>query len=487
MGKNIKHNYILNMIYQILALIVPFITTPYIANVLSKQQIGIYNYTFSVVSIFMNFIINGCQQYGVREVAYSPLEKRKNTKLIVELTVLKCVCLLLALIPYIIIIVYSEPLYRNMYIINFFILIGYVIDISWYFQGIEEFKKIVIRNIIIKVFGMISIIILVKGMDDFYIYVVINAAILLIGNLSLWIGIKKYVDFSNIMSLNIKIHIKPSLIFFIPSISSILYAYVDKIFLGIFSDSVEVAYYTQAEKIVKMLITIITAMETVLLPRLSYHLKKGNMDIAISYMYKGIRFVFLIATPLVFGLFYIAPFFIPVFLGAGYEKSIINTRISCILIFSIGVASILGTTVMIPIGKQKIYNGIIVIASIGNCILNLFLIPYLQSYGASLATVITETFITICILYNLREYIKFSRVVKENYKYVVASVIMLCSLKLFEERYASNIQTIIGIGLIGGIVYLIVLIIYKDFMIYEAFQYIMDKIKRKDKNEDKNK
>lgn len=472
--KSVKSNYALNMSYQILAIIVPFITTPYISRVLSVEQIGIFNYTFAVVNVFMNFVINGSGQFGVFEVAYHQEEKKKNTELIVNISVLRLFVLGLMLIPYAIIAVRSGHVV--VYTIDLLILLGYVIDITWFFQGIEEFRKIVLRNFIIKILGVVLIFIYVKDCDDFYLYVLINAAVLFIGNISLWIGIKKYTVPVRMSLVGIKRIIKPSLVFFIPTISSILYSYLDKIILGVISTEAEVAYYSQAEKIVKMPITVITAMQAVLLPRIS-SLFKVKDDLAKEYVHKGIRFVFMIGMPMLFGIYVVAPYFAPLFLGRGYERSIENMQILSILIMAIGLAAIIGTPVMIPLGKQKEYNIIIVVASGMNCILDLVLIPKLGSYGASIATAFVESFITISIIYNIREYLEFKKVLKDIKLYLFAALIMFIVLNCLKMYYSISFFTVICIAIIGAVLYVLILILFRDELLLSCINNIWKKLK----------
>jgi O-antigen/teichoic acid export membrane protein len=311
--KSIRNSYILNMLYQILAMIVPFITMPYIARVLKVEQIGIYNYVFSVANIFINFIVNGTGQYGLREIAYNPDKKNKNTKLLIELTLQKLIFFFILITPYMIISFYYDYKYRYVYMIYVVLLFSYVIDISWFYQGQEEFRKIVIRNIIIKLLSVICIFLFVKSPKDFYKYVILIIGSILIGNISLYLGISTYIVKIKMNEIKIKKHIKPCMIFFIPILASSAYAYLDKILLGIFSTEIEVAYYSQAEKIVKMMLTIITALEVVLLPRISYCIKNKEYKIMLMYLHKALQFIFFIGAPLIAGIVFISPYFVPLF------------------------------------------------------------------------------------------------------------------------------------------------------------------------------
>ncbi|WP_427042678.1 oligosaccharide flippase family protein (plasmid) [Fusobacterium sp. SB021] len=477
--KSLRDNYILNILYQILAMIVPFITIPYVARVLKVEQMGIYNYVFSVANIFINFIVNGTEQYGLREIAYRPNEKKENTKLLIELTLGKLILFLILTIPYIIISFLYNYEYRYIYIIHIVLLFSYAIDISWFYKGQEEFKKIVTRNITIKLLSVICIFLFVKSSKDFYRYAILMVGSTLIGNITLFLGISVYttkIKIKEIKISKIKEHINPCIIFFIPILASNIYAYLDKILLGIFSIEMEVAYYSQAEKIVKMVLGVITALEVVLLPRISYYVKNKEYKIMSTYLYKTLQFIFFIGIPLIFGMIFISPYFIPLFLGTEYNKCILNVKILSFLILIIGIASITGGSVMIPIGKQKKYNLIIIGGSILNGILNIFFIPYFKSYGASVATICAESFITISILISLKKYLNIFTILKENYQYLIASIFMFLILKSLSRVFYSDIESLFFIITIGGISYFSLLLLIKDSMTLDILSFIKTKI-----------
>lgn len=266
------------------------------------------------------------------------------------------------------------------------------------------------------------------------------------------------------------------MIFFIPILASSAYAYLDKILLGIFSTEIEVAYYSQAEKIVKMMLTIITALEVVLLPRISYCIKNKEYKIMLMYLHKALQFIFFIGAPLIAGIVFISPYFVPLFLGVTYNKCILNIKILSILILIMGIASIIGATIMIPIGKQKKYNMIIIGGSILNCILNLIFIPYFKSYGASIATVCAEIFITINILICLKEYLKISIILKENYQYLIISIFMYLILKALSGIFYINIESLFLIVIIGGTSYFGLLLLIRDSVILDILKFIKNKI-----------
>ena len=189
--KSIAKNYLYNLTYQILTLILPLITTPYVSRVLGAEGIGIYSYTYSIVSYFILFGGLGIALYGKREIAYVQEKKEERKRIFYELVFFRAITLVIGIAVYCIFFVNSEPygVYYKIWLIE---LIATMIDISWFFQGLEEFKRTVVRNIIVRLASVTLIFVLVKAPSDLNKYLMIYAIADLIGNLSLWLYLPKY-------------------------------------------------------------------------------------------------------------------------------------------------------------------------------------------------------------------------------------------------------------------------------------------------------
>lgn len=184
MKKSLTKNYIYNLIYQIMLLILPLITAPYISRVLGAENIGIYSYTLSISAYFILFGSLGIALYGQREIAYKQKDKEKYSITFWEIFFLRILTMTIALILYYFIFAKGEQ-YQTYYKVLILEIIGNCIDISWFFQGLEEFKKTVTRNMIVKLISVVCIFLLVKTPNDLYIYFWIYVLSILIGNISL--------------------------------------------------------------------------------------------------------------------------------------------------------------------------------------------------------------------------------------------------------------------------------------------------------------
>ena len=163
MKKKMTINYIFNLAYQILIIILPLITTPYVSRILGPDGIGAYSYTASITTYFILFGCIGLNLYGQREVAYHQSDKIAISKTFFEILLLKIGTMAISICVFIFTVQMMNQ-YKLLFYIQLLDLIANMLDITYFYQGIEEFKVIVIRNVLIKIIGIICIFTFVKNM-----------------------------------------------------------------------------------------------------------------------------------------------------------------------------------------------------------------------------------------------------------------------------------------------------------------------------------
>lgn len=473
--KNITKNYIYNLIYQILTIILPIITTPYLSRVLGADGIGIYGYTLSIVTYFTLIGALGISKYGQREIAYVQNDKENRSRVFWELNIIRIFTISITLLIFWLAFCLKGE-YVTYYRILLLELIAVLLDITWFFQGIEDFKKVVIRNIIIKLISVILIFVLVKKSEDlikyFYIYALSN----FLGNGTLWINIKKYVRMVKINFRDLKKHIKPMISLFIPQIATSIYTVLDKTMLGILENNIsEVGYYEQSQKIIKIALTFVTTMSVVMLPRISNVYAKGETEKIKEYMEKSFNFNWFLSIPIIFGIIAISKNFVPWFYGSGYEKIIGLLIYTSPIILFIAFSTTIGSQYLISVKKQNVQTIAVGIGAIVNVILNFILIPKLKSVGAVIATVIAEFLIviteTIYVINNGNMKLKY--IFKGSYRYIFAGIIMcICTYLISTQMPIGVIYTICQI-LIGIVIYIGVLLICNDEFLKEILNKLL--------------
>ena len=260
MPKSIVKNYIYNVSYQILLILTPLITTPYVSRVLGSDNVGIFNYTQSIVNYFILFGCIGLNMYGQREIAYCQNDPQKRSRVFWELVLLRLITVSLSLLVYYFGIAAHSP-YQEYYLIFLVEIVAAVFDISWFFQGLENFKMVAIRNFIIKLSGVALIFLFVKTKEQLDIYIWCYAATVFLGNLSLWIGLPKLLVKGGFSFSEMLRHLWPALGMFVPQIAISVYTQLDKTMLGLLSTNSQVGFYSQAEKMSKLTLAIVTFPE----------------------------------------------------------------------------------------------------------------------------------------------------------------------------------------------------------------------------------
>jgi O-antigen/teichoic acid export membrane protein len=478
-NKNIAKNYIYNLIYQITIIILPLITTPYISRVLGSDGVGTYSFTLSIVTYFILFGTLGVAMYGQREIAYLQSEKEKRSKAFLEIVFFRAITLVISMIIFYFTfgVQGQYSLYYKIFLIEIF---ANIFDISWFFQGLEDFKKTVTRNMIVKIISVICIFTFVKSSNDLWIYILIYVLSTLLGNLSLWAYIPKYITLNNLGKLNIFRHLKPTISLFIPQIAIQVYTVLDRTMIGVMVPNIsEVGFFEQSQKIVKMALAIITALGTVMSPRIANTYANNKKDEVKEYLSKSFRFAWFLGCPIMFGIIAVSNNLVPWFYGDGYEKVKILLMILSPLILAIGLNNVTGIQYLIQIKKQNIFTITVIIGSIVNVVLNLLLISVFQSVGAAISSVVAEIVIFLVQLLYIKEDFDVKEIFKLSFKYLISGMIMFLTVFTIGEFLPA---TIIGTSiqiLIGSIIYVLALVILRDKFIWTVSTKILQKIKSK--------
>ena len=505
--KSITRNYIYNMIYQVLILVLPLVTTPYLSRVLGAEGIGIYGYTYAVVTYFILFGSLGVAMYGQREIAYAQenIEARKKT--FIEIVLFRFVTIAIATVFYYFFFIKGAE-YQIYYQILLLELIAAAFDISWFFQGMEEFKRTVTRNVLVRICSVSLVFILVKTKEDLAKFTLIYSLADLIGNLSLWLYVPKYVKGVKVKNINAFRHLPQIILLFIPQIANQIYKILDTTMIGaLVADKAETGYYEQGQKVIRLLLTVVTSLGVVMVPRMASTFMSGDNEKIKDYLKMSFRFVFFLAFPIMFGITSIAESFVPVFFGEGYDKVVILISIISPILLLMGMANVLGTQYLLPTKRQKEYTISVVIGLIVNFILNYILIKQYASIGASIATVISELVVVVIQYQYIKKDIKFKTLLNLAWKYLVAGLTMFAvcfGVRLLLNAnvintalldFADNIQmsrtyfinttAIISQMAVGALTYFVVLVLLKDDYIFKFIDKIKARLFKKQANNEK--
>ena len=463
MDSRIVKNYFYSAAYRVLIVILPLITTPYVSRVLKPEGIGIFSYTSSITAVFTLAAALGFASYGQREIAYNQDDLHGRSVVFFEIGIFRAVTTLLATAAYIVFCFYYRE-YTLYLLPQVLSVISVMFDVSWYFQGMENFRITVIRNVIVRLVSIVCIFLFVKKQTDLILYIFIISASNLISNLIYFLNLKKYVGRVRLSELHPLRHAKGSIEFFIPLIAVEIYSHLDRIMLGYMTAAtVESGYYEQARKITGLVVGLIISINSVMMPRIANLYMKKEKERIVAFYRKTFKTVLLIMIPACVGLFLVSDNFVLWFFGAEYAKVAVLLKLAALLIVFICIGNFAGVQYLMPTGQQNRMTAAYVIAAVSNIALNALLIPRLASVGAMTASIAAE-FIScgLQMLWLMRSEYRFNAC-EQLWKYLIATVGMAVSVLLLHAvLHLSGILGTCADVALGGFIYLALLILMRE-------------------------
>lgn len=502
---NFKLNAVFNAFYQVLILIVPLITTPYISTVFSSDIIGSYSFAFSNIQYFVLAADFGFTLYGTTVISKFRGDKKEKTFKFWSIVYCKLMLDILILGLYFTLLfcgVFQNgdfPLNTNeIYLIFSFNIFASLFDTTFLFQGEERFLNLCIRNLIVKISSTVLIFLFVKTKDDYWIYVLIMCFSYLFSGLITFINMPFMVGKPVKVPLNeLKIHFKKSLLFFIPSVATTIYTIASKSILGaIQGDSSQNGFYEQANKIVDIILSIVNSVNTIMTARMAYLYASGKTDEINRKITKIFQVYCVLAIPSFLGLIAIDDYLTLGFLGANFEGSIMLIYILALKILIVPISGILGSIYYIPNNELKKRTIFLVSGAFFNLCVNTLFVYFFSSVGAAIATILTEFLVSSLYVIGCYKSVSFKELFKDLLRCVPAGLIMfmivyfskggifnatsslLTMMNLYNLRVSYFISAVFLV-IIGGLAYLIVIIAIKEPFVWSLIHEIKSKFIKK--------
>lgn len=469
---SIKKNLVFHLINMAVSFLVPLIVTPYLSRIFLASGTGINSYITANTTYFTLFSMLGISGYGQREVAICRNDREKISVLFWELQLIHLITFLVTGAAYLLLALKSVQ-YGIYYLSNFALIVACFFDITWFYQGCEQFRFIAIRNCIVRIALMICTFLLIRERSDLPLYIFITSASTLISNLSLWVDIKKYVDFVPLRQLKIRKHLKNVIIYFIPTIAASVYSILDKSVINwITHEDSENGYYEQAYKILTIANGFIQSLASVSAPRMSNLYANGHSEAFAERMNRSLQFMLCIAIPTAFGIAAITPRFVPFFFGNGYDKVASILYIFMPLVVILGFSVYLDTMYLVPSGKRAESAMIICAGAAINLVLNIVFVIKCKSVGAAFATLVTEAFIAGMMTFLSRKVVYWRQTVISLMKYTVISVCMFLSVRWIGSMILNDAVCIVAQICFGVLFYGSSLLLIRDEFAADAIRIV---------------
>ena len=458
-------NYLYNLSYQILTIILPIITVPYVTRIFTSEALGNYVFYNSIVSYFSLFAMLGIGVYGTKQIAAAS----DVSSTFWNIYAIQLIASILSIFVYIIV-VFSIPQMEGIVpLIVGITLFANMMDISWLFSGKEDFKKITIRNVVIRVIGVISIFTFVKSSDDLYLYVFLIVIFDFLGQFVMWVPAKKFIKRPSFNTRIMKKNLHPIVLLFLPQVAISLYVVLDRTLLGLLGSYSDVGIYEQGQKLVSILLKVVSSLGVVMLPRVANLLSERRDKEAQNMVKFSFILYNLIIFPMIFGLIAVNEVFVKLFLGQNFQDVKYVLYVIVLNIMFVGWTNILGYQVLVVRNKNKEFMLSTTIPAFVSVAVNVAVIPFFGYIGASITSVVVEILVFAIQWYYSRNIINKNLLFNKDLAKIICSslvmfgAVMLCKMTL-------ELDGIIGLIIylaVGGISYLGMIFLLKTVNIRE--------------------
>lgn len=458
MYKTLTKNITYKILHQIILFIFPLILTPYISRVLGVKSLGIYSFYYSISIYFSYLAMLGINIYGNRAIAQVKENDKTLKKVFTNIYVLQFIASIISLILYLIFILISKN--KIISIIMIMNILTSLFNINWFYFGQEKFKPVIFTQLIIKTLITILIFVFVKNENSLIIYSILKCSSDLIFNIILFIFSIKYIKFNNISKTSVKNNLKLCLLLFIPALATTIYQQTDKVMIGILVNKTEVGYYECASKLITITLGLVSAVLTVISPKMSNLISRKKDDDSKKLFNNSINYILCLATAISFGIISISKEFVPLFFGSSYKSSINLTIGLAVSLLFVSFSNSLKLLYLIPKEKDKIYINSVIYGTILNIISNYILINKYNAMGAVISTVITELFVLIYQIIKIKNDLNLHNIIKNLIIYIIFGIIMYSIVSLVATINMSLIHKTIVEILTGIIVYVTLCLVY---------------------------
>ena len=458
-------NYLYNLSYQILTIILPIITVPYVTRIFTSEDLGNYGFYNSIVSYFSLFAMLGIGLYGTKQIAAAS----DVSSTFWNIYAIQLIASLISIFVYVIVILCIPTMSEIIPLILFISLFSKIIDISWLFAGKEDFKKITLRNTVVKVVGVISIFTFIKSNEDLYLYIFLIVVFDFLGQLVMWVPAKKFIKRPSFNMKIMKKNLHPIILLFLPQVAISLYVVLDRTLLGLLGSYSDVGIYEQGQKLTSIIYKIVSSLGVVMLPRVANLLSERRDKEAQNMVKFSFILYNLIIFPMIFGLIAVNEVFVKLFLGQNFQDVKYVLYVIVLNIMFVGWTNILGYQVLVVRNKNKEFMLSTTIPAFVSVAVNVAVIPFFGYIGASITSVVVEILVFAIQWYYSRNIINKNLLFNKDLAKIICSslvmfgAVMLCKMTL-------ELDGIIGLIIylaVGGISYLGMIFLLKTVNIRE--------------------
>ena len=476
--KSVAKNSLFNVFYRGVTTVFPLITTAYVSRALLPEGVGKVTYATTVVTYFTLVASLGIPNYGIKSIAQKADDPDERSRTFFELFTINLISTLVCIVAYYIF-VNSIPYYkgrRMLFNIVGLRLVLNILNVDWFYQGIEEYKLISIRGVTVRIVSLILMIIFVHQPSDYLKYALILTLGYAGNNVYNGILLRKFINLKR-YDLSLQQHMGPVLVLLASTIATEIYTMLDTVMLEYFHGEASVGYYSNAVKIVRTVYNMTIAIATPFYPRISWHIRNKDFANSNKLLNEGAKVIYLIAFPASVGLITTSTLIAPFLYGKAFLPSAEVIRIIGILVVVFSTAYMFGHIILMSVGREKDILKATISGAVVNFVLNLILIPKLMQGGAAIASVSAELVVTTVLVMQARHY--FTVLIQKEYVLSVLSSLAVMTAVIFIEMKMlsdSAVNTMV-IVMSAVVVYGVMLLITRNDIVQKMLMRISRRFK----------
>ena len=428
-------------------------TAPYLSRTVGQEGVGLYSYAWSVSYIFCLIGMLGLADYGVRTIAAVRDDREQLDRTFSEIWLMQLLVAGVTLVFYLGYVFLVAGAEKTIALSLTMMSVSCLCNLDWCLMGLDQFKPIALRNTAVKLLAAACVFVFVHQPEDLWVYGFVWSLATLLGCLSCCFSLRGQIRFVRVPLRSALPHLKPCAVLFISVMAVNVYRTMDKVMVGSLSSMEQNGLYENAEKIVYCLSGFISAVGTVMLPKVSHMFKQGQKEAILRHIDLSMHLVLCMVCAMAFGLAAIAKEFAPLFYGEDFTFSGTLMIPLAFTLIMIGFANVIRTQWILPQKRDSIFVRSVTAGAVINLVFNALLIPRMGASGAVVGTLLAEGSVPLVQFLILRKELPYRRYLLYLAEYCGIGAIMLFCVRLLSGLLpATWLGTALRI-LAGGAVY----------------------------------
>ena len=447
-----KKNAAYNVAYRMFSVLLPLVTAPYLSRVVGTEGVGLYSDAWTMSELFCLLGMLGLADYGVRTIVQARDNREELDRTfsgIWQMQLMVAGAALLLWLGYVFLFAGEE---KTIALHLTMMSVSCLCSFDWCLMGLDLFKPIALRNTFVKLAAAACVFIFVKGPEDLWVYAFVWSLATLLGNLSCAITLKGKVAYRRVSLQETLRHLRPCAVLFISVLAVSIYRKMDKVMVYNIAGKHENGLYENAEKIIYCLSGFISAIGTVMMPKVSHMQKNGETERIARHIDKSMNLIICMVSAMAFGVAAVADRFAPLFYGEEFRASGMLMAPLAFTLIMIGFANVIRTQVVLPQKRDHIFVRSVCCGAVVNLIANACLIPSMKSMGAVIGTLLAELTVPVVQYIILRKELPYKRYLGYVGIYAVIGGIMLGCVRLVGSLLPKENWINLGIMTLTGIV-----------------------------------